>query len=121
MPPSPISVAANFVVIVALVIYAFSLFGEYESKGRWVKNMTGLLAGLGMIVLAVALLCTPSNARVILQIAQRGASDVLVWISTGLLLAAMAAFGAITYWRPLRLWHERKIESDLSRESPKIS
>ena len=115
-----VSVVANFLIIVGLVIYAFTLFAEYESRGRWAKNVTGLLAGIGMMILAIALLLTPANARVIMQIAQSGASDVLLWASTGLLLAAIAAFGAITYWRPLRLLHERKIESDLHRELPKI-
>jgi hypothetical protein len=120
MDPKPISVVANFVVILGLVLYAFTLLGEYESRGRWVKNITGLLAGVGMMLLAIALLFTPSNARVIMQIAQSGVSQVLVWVSTALLFAAMGAFGAITHWRPLRLWHERKIESDLNRELPKI-
>ncbi|MGE5725088.1 MAG: hypothetical protein ACM34G_07935 [Acidobacteriota bacterium] len=119
-PRQTIAVVANFLVILGLVIYAFTLFAEYESRGRWAKNMTGLLAGIGMMVLAIALLFTPDNAATIMKIAQSGASNVLLWVSTGLLLAAIAAFGAITYWRPLRLLHERKIESDLHRELPKI-
>ena len=119
-PRQTISVVANFVIIVGLVIYAFTLFAEYESRGRWAKNITGLLAGIGMMVLAIALLLTPGNARTIMRIAQSGVSNVLLWVSTGLLLAAIAAFGAITYWRPLRLLHERKIESDLHRDLPKI-
>jgi hypothetical protein len=119
-PRLAISVVANFLVVVGLVIYAFSLFAEYESRGRWAKNITGLLAGVGLMVLAIALLLTPANARTIMKIAQSGASEVLLWVSTGLLLAAIAAFGAITYWRPLRLLYERKIESDLHRELPKV-
>ncbi len=55
-----------------------------------------------------------------MRIAETGASKVLIGISSALLLAAMAAFGIITYTKPLRLWHERKIESDLNRELPKI-
>jgi hypothetical protein len=119
-PRLAVSVVANFLVIVGLVIYAFTLFAEYESRGRWAKNITGLLAGVGMMVLAIALLLTPANARTLVKIAQSGVSVVLLWVSTGLLLAAIAAFGAITYWRPLRLLYERKIESDLHRELPKI-
>ena len=46
--------------------------------------------------------------------------EVAIVILSGLLLAAMAAFGVITYTKPLRLWHERKIESDLNRGLPKI-
>lgn len=115
-----VSVIANFLIIAGLVLYGFTLFAEYHAKGRWAKNITALLAGLGMVALAFALLITPSNAQVILRVAQTGASSVFLWISTGLLLAAVAAFGIITYSKPLRLWHERRIESDLNRELPKI-
>ena len=103
-----------------MVLYRFTLFAEYHARGRWAKNMTALLAGLGMMSLALALMFTPQNAQVIERIAETGASKVLIGISSALLLAAMAAFGVITYTKPLRLWHERKIESDLNRELPKI-
>lgn len=115
-----VSIVANFLIIAGLALYGFTLFAEYHAKGRWAKNLTGLLAGLGMLALALALVLTPSNAEVIARIAQTGASVVFTWISTTLLLAAMAAFGIITYSKPLRLWHERKIERDLNRELPKI-
>ncbi|MFB3918219.1 MAG: hypothetical protein ACE14M_15930 [Terriglobales bacterium] len=115
------SVAANFLVIAGLMLYGFILLAEYHAKGRWARNVTRLLAGLGMLALALGLVLTPVNAQVIARIAQATpASTVLMLISTGLLLAAIAAFGMITYSRPLRLWHERKIESDLNRELPKI-
>ena len=116
----PFSVAANFVIIAALILYGFTLFAEYFARGKWAKNVTGLLAGFGMIALAAALVLTPENAEVIWRIAHSAASKVFIGISTGLLLAAIAAFGIITYTKPLRLWHERKIESDLNRELPKI-
>ena len=103
-----------------MVLYGFTLFAEYHARGRWAKNMTALLAGLGMMSLALALMFTPQNAQVIERIAETGASKVLIGLSSALLLAAMAAFGIITYNKPLRLWHERKIESDLNRELPKI-
>jgi hypothetical protein len=45
---------------------------------------------------------------------------VFLVISSLLLMAAIAAFGIINYSRPLRLWHERRIERDLRRELPKI-
>lgn len=112
--------AANFVIIACLVIYGFGLFAEYHARGRWSKNLTALLAGLGMLVLAFALVLTPENAAVILSIAQTSASEVLLGISSGLLLAAILAYGIIAYTKPFRLWHERKIERDLSRELPKI-
>ncbi len=114
------SIIANFVIIGGLIWYGFTLFAEYHARGRWAKNVTGLLAGLGMMTLALGLVLTPTNATVILQVAKSGAATVLVWMSTGLLLAAIAAFGIITYSKPLRLWHERKIERDLNRELPKI-
>jgi hypothetical protein len=96
------------------------LIAEYHARGRWAKNITGLLAGLGMWCLAFALEITPANARVVAHIAETNASKVFLGISSGLLLAAIAAFGIITYSKPLRLWHERKIEDDLNRELPRI-
>jgi hypothetical protein len=115
-----IAVVANFVVIAGLISYGFTLFAEYHARGRWAKNVTGLLAGIGMLALALSMLLTPRNVLVILQVAQTGASKVFLVLSSGLLLAAIAAFGIINYSKPLRLWHERRIERDLRRELPKI-
>jgi len=116
-----VGVAASFLLIAGLLFYGFTLFAEYYAKGRWAKNVTGLLAGMGMLCLAVALVLVPQNAEEIAKIAhQTDASTIFLAISSGLLLAAMAAFGVITYTKPLRLWHERKIESDLNRGLPKI-
>lgn len=112
--------AANLIIIACLFFYGFALFAEYHARGRWSKNVTALLAGLGMIVLALALVLTPDNAATIATIARSSASDVLLGISSGLLLAAILAYGVIAYAKPFRLWHERKIERDLSRELPKI-
>lgn len=115
-----IAIVANFIVIAGLISYGFTLFAEYHATGRWAKNVTGLLAGIGMLALAVAMLLTPRNALVILQVAQTNASRVFLFISSVLLLAAIAAFGIINYSRPLRLWHERRIGRALRRELPKI-
>src|SRR6266481_3133507 len=115
-----IAIVANFVVIAGLISYGFSLFAEYHATGRWAKNVTGLLAGIGMLALATSMLLTPRNALVILQVAQTGAARVFLVISSVLLLAAIAAFGIINYSRPLRLWHERRIERDLRRDLPNI-
>lgn len=112
--------AANLAIVAGFVVYGFTLLAEYFARGKWAKNVTGFLAGLGMLVLAAALILTPGNAELISRIAHTRASSVLVWISTGLLLAAIGAFGIITYSKPLRLWHERRIERDLNRELPKI-
>ena len=113
------TVVANYLVIMGLVLYGFRLFAEYHARGRWAKNVTGLLAGIGMQTLALAFLLTPHNAEVLLRVAQTGVTRVLTVASTVLLLAAIAAFGAITYSRPLRLWHERRIERNLHGELPK--
>jgi hypothetical protein len=115
-----IAIVANFVVIAGLISYGFTLFADYHASGRWAKNVTGLLAGVGMLALAVAMLLTPRNVMVILQMAQTGASRVFLVISSALLLAAIAAFGIINYSKPLRLWHERRIGRALRRELPKI-
>jgi hypothetical protein len=114
------SIIANFLLIGGLVLYGFRLFADYHARGRWAKNVTGLLAGIGMLALALALVLTPRNAIVILRIAETGASKVLVALSTALLLAAIAAFGIITYSKPLRLLYERKIERHLRGELPRV-
>ena len=115
-----ISIAGNFLFIGALVVYGFSLFAEYHATGKWAKNITGLLAGLGMLTLAFALLLTPANAEIILMVARKGASRLFLGVSSTLLVAAIAAFGLITYAKPFRLRLERKIERDLNRDLPKI-
>ena len=112
--------AANFIVIAGLLVYGFLLFGEYSAKGRWAKNITGLLAAFGMWALAFALEVTPRNADELSRIAHSDAPLVFLIVSSGLLLAAIAAFGIITYSKPLRLWHERRIQRDLDSELPKI-
>ena len=115
-----IGIVANFAIIAALTVYGLRLFAEYHAKGRWAKNVTSLLAGVGLLLLAVALLLNPRNTEVLLTISHTKIARILLWGSNTLLLAAIAAFGIITYSRPLRLWHERKIERDLRRELPKI-
>ncbi len=120
MLQSTISVLGNFLLIAGLVLYGFTLFAEYHARGRWAKNITGLLAGLGMLTLAFALAITPANAEIIRRIAATGASRVLLWISSCLLLAAIGAFGLITYAKPFRLRHEQRIQQDLHRDLPKI-
>jgi hypothetical protein len=115
-----ISLAGNFVLIGGLVLYGFALFAEYHATGKWAKNITGLLAGLGMLTLAFALVITPGNADVILRISHTKASIVFLSISSALLLAAIAAFGLITHARPFRLRMQRRIQRDLNRDLPKI-
>jgi uncharacterized membrane protein len=115
-----IAIIVNFVLIGALTVYGLRLFAEYHAKGRWAKNVTSLLAGIGLLALAAAMLLTPANAAVLTAVSHTKIARVLLWASNTLLLAAIAAFGLITYSRPLRLWHERKIERDLQSELPKI-
>lgn len=115
-----IAIIVNYLLIGALAAYGLRLFADYHTKGKWAKNVTSLLAGIGLMALAAALLLTPTNVAVLQQISRTKISRFLLWGSNTLLLAAIAAFGVITYSRPLRLWHERKIESDLRRELPKI-
>lgn len=115
-----VAIVVNFLIIGALIVYGFRLFAEYHAKGRWAKNVTSLLAGVGLMTLAAALLLTPTNISVLQQISHTKIARMLLWASNTLLFSAIAAFGLITYSRPLRLWHERKIESELRRELPKI-
>jgi hypothetical protein len=115
-----LAVVGNFLLIGGLVLYGFNLFAEYHARGKWAKNITGLLAGLGMLTLALSLVLTPENTDVLQRIAQTSASKVLLGASSALLLAAIAAFGLITYAKPFRLRHEQRIQQDLSRDLPKI-
>ncbi len=115
-----ISIVGNFLLIGGLLFYGFAFFAQYHATGKWSKNITGLLAGVGMLTLAFALVITPRNIAVLARIASTKASLVFLGVSSFLLLAAIAAFGIITYWRPLRLWHERRLERDLSRGLPRI-
>lgn len=115
-----ISAFSNLLIIGLLIAYGLMLFADYHSRGRWAKNVTGLLAGLGMMALALSLLITPSNARLIARIAETSAPRVFLGLSSFLLLAAIAAFGVISYSRPFRLWLEKKIEQDLKRDLPNI-
>ncbi|MGC2109058.1 MAG: hypothetical protein WA655_06040 [Candidatus Korobacteraceae bacterium] len=116
----PIAIVANFLLIGGLIVYGFTFFAQYHATGKWSKNITGLLAGMGMLTLAFALTITPRNVEVLARIASTKASRVFLGVSSGFLLAAIAAFGIITYWRPLRLRHERKLERDLNRDLPNI-
>ena len=115
-----IAIVANFLLIGGLGFYGFTFFAQYHATGKWAKNITGLLAGVGMLTLAFALTVTPRNIDGLARIAATGASTFFLVVSSILLLAAMAAFGIITYWRPLRLFHERKLERDLSSGLPNI-
>ncbi len=117
---SLIALLGNFLFIVGLVIYGFTLFAGYHATGKWAKNITELLGGLGMLTLAVALVITPANVEFLMRLAETRASLVCLWISSFLLLAAMASYGIITYNKPFRLWHERRIRRDLNRDLPKI-
>ena len=115
-----IAVAVNFAVMAALIVLAFRLFGRYHSSGKWAKNITGLLAGIGMLLLAIGLLITPRNADRIAAVAETKMYLVFLIASNVLLLGAMTAYGVITYWRPARLMREDSIEKGLRDELPKV-
>ena len=112
--------SANFLLIAGLVIYGFILFADYSARGRWAKNVTSLLASLGIFTLALALAMTPANAAILNRVSQTKASKVLLGFSSFLLLLSIGAFGMITYSRPFRLRHEKKIDRELNRDLPKI-
>jgi hypothetical protein len=115
-----IGILANFVLVVGLIVYGFRLFAEYHATGKWAKNITSLLAGLGLMALAIALLITPRNAQILLLLSKTKLYMFFLIGSNILLLAAIAAFGIITFWKPLRLLRQRKIERELKSELPKI-
>lgn len=114
------SVAGNFLLIGGLVVYGLRMMASYHERGKWAKNITGLLAGFGMLTLALALLITPRNTEVLNYISVTRASRLLLWVSNALLVAAIAGFGVITYARPFRLRREQDIGRELKRDLPKI-
>jgi hypothetical protein len=115
-----IAIISNFLLIGGLIFGGFTLFAQYHATGRWAKNVTNLLAGMGMLTLAFALTLKPRNVDVLAHIATTKAPSVFFGVSSVLLLAAIAAFGLITYWRPLRLRHERRLRRELNRDLPNI-
>ena len=111
---------SNLIVILGLIVYGVRLFMEYFLERRWARNMAALLGGTGLLFLAFALVFTPTNAAAIIYVAQAAVWRVLLAISTAFLLAAIIAFGLITYFKPLRLWHDRRAGRQLNREVGKI-
>ena len=69
---------------------------------------------------ALALAITPGNAAILIRVSHTDASKVLLGLSSFLLLLSIGAFGMITYSRPFRLRHEKKIDRQLNRDLPKI-
>jgi len=107
-----VSVAGNVALIAGLVAYGSRLFAEYHARGRWAKNATGLLAGLGMLVLALALAITPQNVDLLRKLSVTRAPRLLLGVSSALLVAAIAAYGITSYARPIRLRHENQLERE---------
>jgi uncharacterized membrane protein len=116
-----VTIFANFCLMAALIVYAFRWFAQYHTSGKWTKNITGLLAGIGFLLLAAAVLLTPQNAEVLVLIARTHAHLVFIVASNAFLIAAMAAFGIINYRKPSRLKKQRSIEDLLKKELPNIS
>ena len=106
------SAISNLIVIFGLVVYGVRLFLDYFRERR-ARNMPALLGGMGLLFLAFALVFTPANAAAILYVAQAAVWRVLLAISTVFLLAAVIAFGLITYVKPLRLLHDRRAASSI--------
>src|SRR5437879_12748779 len=104
-----IPLLGNSLAIVGLAAYGFRLLARYYSTGQWAKNVTSLLAGIGLLTLSLSLVLTAQNVRMLEYLAHSNASVVLLWTSSLLLLGAMTAFGVITYRRTLRLWHEPEV------------
>jgi hypothetical protein len=73
-----------------------------------------------MLLLALGLLITPRNAEVIATVAETKAYLFFLIASNAFLLGAIAAYGLITYWKPIRLRHESELETELRNELPKV-
>ena len=115
-----VALLANFAAVAALVVIGLRMFAQYHSRGKWAKNVTSLLGGFGLLLLALSLLITPRNADAITRIAHTKANLILMIASSLLLIGAMTAYGLITYSKPFRLLRERQIEEGLKSELPKL-
>lgn len=115
-----IALFANFATVATLMVIGLRMFAQYHSRGKWAKNVTALLGGFGLLLLAVGLLITPRNAEAITRIARTKAHVIFLIGSSVLLMGAIAAYGIITYTRPFRLLRERQIEKDLRSELPNL-
>jgi hypothetical protein len=111
---------SNLALILALVLYGVQLFKDCFLERRWARSVTALLGGTGLLFLAFALIFTPTNAAATIYVAQAAIWRVLLAFSTTFLLAAIISFGVITYTKPLRLWHERRVERRLNGEVGKV-
>ena len=116
-----VTIFANFCLMAGLIVYSFRWFATYYTSGKWTKNITGLLAGIGFLLLASALMLTPQNAEVLVLIAKTKAHLVFIVASNAFLISAMVAFGIINYRKPSRLKKQRSIEDLLKKELPNIS
>jgi hypothetical protein len=96
-----VAVVANFVVIAILVANGLQFFAQYH-RDRNRRGLPQLLAGLGMLALAAALLITPVTADVIAMLARTRAAPVLLAVSIVLLLGCIALFGIQTSWKARR-------------------
>src|SRR4051812_50110250 len=72
-----IEVVGNFILIVGLIVYGSKLFAEYHSRGKWAKNVTGLLAGLGLFLLPVALAPTEEEGEGVVEVIAHGRAPPL--------------------------------------------
>jgi hypothetical protein len=97
-----------------------SALSDYFSRGQYAKNITHLLGGAGLLALAACWMLSRTVLRAISFAATTRLSTVLVTLSSLLLLSAIVTFGAITYGKPLRLWHERRLGGLLKRSSESL-
>src|SRR4051812_50215456 len=58
-----VTIFANFCLMAALIVYAFRWFADYFTSGKWTKNITGLLAGIGFLLLAAAGVVSPQKSE----------------------------------------------------------
>ena len=104
-----IRIAANLALFILLLVWGMAALSDYFARGQWTKNVTKLLSGAGLLLLAVRCSLSPTMMALLLWTSHTRVPAALVVVSSLLLLAAICAFGMITYWRPLRLWRERQV------------
>jgi hypothetical protein len=116
-----ISVAGYTILISVLIYWGMFSLSEYFSRGQYAKNITHLLGGAGLLALAASCLLSTTVTRALVFLASTQISVLLVTMSSLLLLSSIVVFGSITYGKPLRLWHERRLGHQLRNSSEKLN
>jgi hypothetical protein len=85
---APVAVVGHLLLIVGLLCWGMSVLSDYFTTGRYSRNITHLLGGSGLLLMAIHLTMVEPMVGFFIWLASTAANVVLVAISSLLLLAA---------------------------------